>query len=154
MVDDMLNILSDPSSTEENLSASTFAQITEANREIESAGNTKEASNERKARSPYNFLDQASYMNDVMSGARLKAFSVTRDTFCSVCNTVRPVLNNKYAINIKYPDGNVKRHQQYGWATDDDGKITNRNVDGYLITPYSSQTSAHAFDAVKEGFLM
>lgn len=151
MVDDMLDILSDDSSTEENLSASTFAQITEANREIESAGNTKEASNERKARSPYNFLDQASYMNDVMSGARLKAFSVTRDTFCSVCNTVRPILNDKFAINIKYPDGKVKRHQQYGWATDDDGKITNRNVDGYLITPYSSQTSAHAFDAVKEG---
>ena len=151
MVDDMLKILEDDSSTEENLSASTFAQITEANREIEAAGNTKEASNERKARSPYNFLDQASYMNDVMSGARLKAFSVTRDTFCSVCNTVRPVLNDKFAINIKYPDGQVKRHQQYGWATDDDGKITNRNVDGYLITPYSSQTSAHAFDAVKEG---
>ena len=151
MVDDMIDILSDPSSTEENLSASTFAQITEANKEIESAGNTKEASNERKARSPYNFLDQASYMNDVMSGARLKAFSVTRDTFCSVCNTVRPILNDKFAINIKYPDGKVKRHQQYGWATDDDGKITNRNVDGYLITPYSSQTSAHAFDAVKEG---
>ena len=151
MVDDMLKILSDPSSTEENLSASTFAQITEANRQIEASGNTKEASNERKARSPYNFLDQASYMNEVMSGARLKAFSVTRDTFCSVCNTVRPVLNDKYAINIKYPDGKVKRHQQYGWATDDNGKITNRNVDGYLITPYSSQTSAHAFDAVKEG---
>ena len=151
MVDDMLKILEDPSSTEENLSASTFAQITEANRKIEEFGNTKEASNERKARSPYNFLDQASYMNDVMSGARLKAFSVTRDTFCSVCNTVRPILNDKYAINIKYPDGKVKRHQQYGWATDDDGKITNRNVDGYLITPYSSQTSAHAFDAVKEG---
>lgn len=151
MVDDMIKILSDDSSTEENLSASTFAQITEANKEIESAGNTKEASNERKARSPYNFLDQASYMNDVMSGARLKAFSVTRDTFCSVCNTVRPVLNDKFAINIKYPDGKVKRHQQYGWATDDDGTITNRNVDGYLITPYSSQTSAHAFDAVKEG---
>ena len=151
MVDDMLKILSDPSSTEENLSASTFAQITEANRKIEEAGNTKEASNERKARSPYNFLDQASYMNDVMSGARLKAFSVTRDTFCSVCNTVRPILNNKYAITIKYSDGKIKRHQQYGWATDDNGKITNRNVDGYLITPYSSQTSAHAFDAVKEG---
>lgn len=151
MVDDMIKILSDPSSTEENLSASTFAQITEANRKIEEFGNTKEASNERKARSPYNFLDQASYMNDVMSGARLKAFSVTRDTFCSVCNTVRPILNNKFAINIKYPDGKVKRHQQYGWATDDDGKITNRNVDGYLITLYSSQTSAHAFDAVKEG---
>ena len=151
MVDDMLKILEDPSSTEENLSASTFAQITEANRKIEEYGNTKEASNERKARSPYNFLDQASYMNDVMSGARLKAFSVTRDTFCSVCNTVRPVLNNKFAITIKYPDGKVKKHRQYGWATDDDGKITNRNVDGYLITPYSSQTSAHAFDAVKEG---
>ena len=151
MVDDMLKILEDPSSTEENLSASTFAKITEANRKIEEFGNTKEASNERKARSPYNFLDQASYMNDVMSGARLKAFSVTRDTFCSVCNTVRPILNDKFAINIKYPDGQVKKHQQYGWATDDDGKITNRNVDGYLITTYSSQTSAHAFDAVKEG---
>ena len=151
MVDDMIKILEDDSSTEENLSASTFAQITEANKKIEEAGNTKEASNERKARSPYNFLDQASYMNDVMSGARLKAFSVTRDTFCSVCNTVRPVLNDKFAINIKYPDGQIKKHQQYGWATDDDGKITNRNVDGYLITPYSSQTSAHAFDAVKEG---
>lgn len=146
MVDDMISILSHPSSTEENLSASTFAQIIEANNIIESKGNTRAASEERKSRSPYNFLDQASYMNDVMSGARLKAFSVTRDTFCSVCNTVRPVLNDNFAIKIKYNDGKVINHQEYGWSSND-----NRNVDGYLITPYSSQTSAHAFDAVKEG---
>lgn len=38
-------------------------------------------------------------------------------------------------------------HRRYGWSED------NKNVVGKLITSYSSQTSAHAFDAVKEGAL-
>lgn len=145
MVDDMIRILQDPSQAEENLSSSTFVNITDAVKKVQSKGNSSIIAEERKSRSPYNFLDQANYMNDVMSGARLKAFSVTRDTFCSVCNTVRPTLGEDYHIKIKYEDGREIEHDKYGWSDD------NKNVDGFILTAYSSQTSAHAFDAVKNG---
>lgn len=146
MVDDMIKILQDPSQAEENLSSSTFANITAAQNKVQEKGGSAIIAAERKARSPYNFLDQAKYMNDVMSGARLKAFSVTRDTFCSVCNTVKPILSKDNHIIINYGgDKGVREHYKYGWEDD------NKNVDGYLITAYSSQTSAHAFDAVKNG---
>lgn len=179
LVETMIDILGNPSQTEENLSSSTFANITgkvdsedvkkvqaaiargdydfdklnlnipfkdwPALQQVTVAGKAAENAKLRNNRSPYNFFDQADYMNDVMSGARLKAFSVTRDTFCSVCNTVRPYLGKGYEIKVKYADGKVVSHDKLGWSEN------NRNIDGYLITAYSSQTSAHAFDAVKEG---
>lgn len=161
LLDDMIHILQDNESLEENLSRSNFESIIAARDKVMNPI-VKEV---REARSPYDFLDQAAYQEDVMSGAKLKAFSVTRDTFCSVCNTVQPHITDNYVVKIAYSkdkyslaelqkrfekveetdEGYVVTHNTLGWTKD------NKNVDGYILTAYSSQTTAHILDAVKEG---
>lgn len=165
ILDDMIDILQSDISLEENLSRSNFDDIINARDKVINPV-VKEI---RKARSPYDFLNQADYQEDVMSGAKLKAFSVTRDTFVSVCNTVRPTIDetNVIKINYHYKDNkalkklkdrfgkdNVKdlgnnkctiTHTRIGWSED------NKNVDGRILTAYTSQTTAHILDAVKEG---
>lgn len=161
LLDDMIHILKANESLEENLSRSNFESIIAARDKVMNPI-VKEV---REARSPYDFLDQAAYQEDVMSGAKLKAFSVTRDTFCSVCNTVRPHIADNYVVKIVYSkykynleelqkrfekveetdEGYVVTHNTLGWTND------NKNVDGYILTAYSSQTTAHILDAVKEG---
>lgn len=161
LLDDMIHILRANESLEENLSRSNFESIIAARDKVMNPI-VKEV---REARSPYDFLDQAAYQEDVMSGAKLKAFSVTRDTFCSVCNTVRPHIADNYVVKIAYSkdkynlkelqkrfekveetdEGYVVTHNTLGWTND------NKNVDGYILTAYSSQTTAHILDAVKEG---
>lgn len=161
LLDDMIHILKANESLEENLSRSNFESIIAARDKVMNPV-VKEV---REARSPYDFLDQAAYQEDVMSGAKLKAFSVTRDTFCSVCNTVHPHITDKYTIKVAYSkdkynleelqkrfekveetdEGYVVTHNTLGWTND------NKNVDGYILTAYSSQTTAHILDAVKEG---
>ena len=163
ILEDMIEILRSNEAMEENLGRSNFEDIITARDNAIS----KSVKDLREARSPYNFLDQAEYQEDVMSGAKLKAFSVTRDTFCSICNTVKPKLYGNNAITMYYrkEDGysleqlqytfdDVKEikpglyrviHNTFGWSNN------NRNVVGKLITSYSSQTTAHILDAVKEG---
>lgn len=161
LLDDMIHILQDNESLEENLSRSNFESIIAARDKVMNPI-VKEV---REARSPYDFLDQAAYQEDVMSGAKLKAFSVTRDTFCSVCNTVRPHIADNYVVKVAYSkdkynlaelqkrfekveetdEGYVVTHNTIGWTND------NKNIDGYILTAYSSQTTAHILDAVKEG---
>ena len=161
LLDDMINILQANQSLEENLSRSNFESIIAARDKVMNPI-VKEV---REARSPYDFLDQAAYQEDVMSGAKLKAFSVTRDTFCSVCNTVQPHIADNYVVKVAYSkdkysleelkkrfekveevgDNYVVTHNTLGWTKD------NKNVDGYILTAYSSQTTAHILDAVKEG---
>lgn len=161
LLDDMIHILQANESLEENLSRSNFESIIAARDKVMNPV-VKEV---REARSPYDFLDQAAYQEDVMSGAKLKAFSVTRDTFCSVCNTVHPHITDKYTVKVAYnkdkynleelqkrfekveetDEGYVVTHNTLGWTND------NKNVDGYILTAYSSQTTAHILDAVKEG---
>lgn len=161
LLDDMIHILQANESLEENLSRSNFENIIAARDKVMNPV-VKEV---REARSPYDFLDQAAYQEDVMSGVKLKAFSVTRDTFCSVCNTVHPHITDKYTIKVAYSkdkynleelqkrfekveetnEGYVVTHNTLGWTND------NKNVDGYILTAYSSQTTAHILDAVKEG---
>lgn len=161
LLDDMIHILQANESLEENLSRSNFESIIAARDKVMNPV-VKEV---REARSPYDFLDQAAYQEDVMSGAKLKAFSVTRDTFCSVCNTVHPHITDKYTVKVAYSkdkynleelqkrfekveetdEGYVVTHNTLGWTND------NKNVDGYILTAYSSQTTAHILDAVKEG---
>lgn len=165
LLDDMIEILQSDESLEENLSRSNFDDIIAARDKVINPV----VKDIREARSPYDFLDQADYQEDVMSGAKLKAFSVTRDTFVSVCNTVRPTIDTKNVININYHykdakalkelinrfgKDNVKdlgnnkcriTHTRIGWSED------NKNVDGRILTAYTSQTTAHILDAVKEG---
>lgn len=161
LLDDIIHILQANESLEENLSRSNFESIIAARDKVMNPI----VKDVREARSPYDFLDQAAYQEDVMSGAKLKAFSVTRDTFCSVCNTVRPHIADNYVVKVAYSkdkynlaelqkrfekveetdEGYVVTHNTLGWTND------NKNVDGYILTAYSSQTTAHILDAVKEG---
>lgn len=96
----MQDILLDPKNLEENLSRSNFDKISEAlaktmNRDIKT---------EREGRSTYNVLDQIEYQEDAMSGFKLKAFSVSLDTLCSVCNVVKPTLNEPIYIVYNTPE--------------------------------------------------
>lgn len=163
ILDTMIKILSDPLSLEENLSRSNFDDIKAAKKEM----TTDKETVVRKGRSAFNIFDQADYQEDVMSGAKLKAFSVTRDTFCSICNTVQPTISETSSVKMIYraEDGftlkdlkksfnNVKQisdgvflvtHNTFGWTKN------NKNVEGLILTAYSSQTTAHILDAVKEG---
>ena len=165
ILDDMIDILKDDISLEENLSRSNFDDIINARDKVINPVVKKI----RNARSSYDFLDQADYQEDVMSGAKLKAFSVTRDTFVSVCNTVQPTINSDYEVTICYdkdkydPIELIDRFGEYNVAPDyetDDYLVThttigwtydNKNVDGRILTAYTSQTTAHILDAVKEG---
>lgn len=159
----MIDILSSNESLEENLSRSNFDDIIEAR----DAAIDDSVKKERKQRSCYNFLDQADYQEAVMSGAKLKAFSVTRDTFCSICNTVRPTLVGNSTVKVIYRESDgytlkdlkksfdnvtsigaglfIVEHDTIGWSKN------NKNSAGRIITAYSSQTTAHILDAVKEG---
>lgn len=166
ILDDFKKILKDDSSLEENLSRSNFHDIIEARTKLIANSPIKIV---RDNRSPYDFMDQAAYQEDVMSGAKLKAFSVTRDTFNSVCNKVKPTISKEYAVNVVYNYDNENDLETYKkrFGTDnveDLGnhrvKIThttigytydNKNVTGKILTAYSSQTTAHILDAVKEG---
>ena len=159
----MIDILSSDEALEENLSRSNFDDIIDARDEAID----ESVKRIRSQRSSYNFFDQADYQEDVMSGAKLKAFSVVRDTFCSICNTVRPYLSQDSQIAVRYytEDGytlkdlkksfdNVREvstgvfeviHNTIGHTKN------NKNSKGKILTAYSSQTTAHILDAVKEG---
>lgn len=158
----MNEILSDPKTLEENLSRSNFDDLIRARNAVMNL-NVKAA---RNARSPYNVFDQIAYQEDAMSGAKLKAFSVTLDTFCSVCNKIQPTLEkpiyivydtkdyeDAQSILDRFNGGKLKpdaktfaiKHNTYGWSKD------NRNVAGKILTAYSSQTTAFILDAIKEG---
>ena len=161
ILENMLTILRSAESLEENLSRSNFDDINDSlSKCIVGTQSLK-----RKARSPYDILDQADYQDDAMSGAKLKAFSVTRDTFCSVCNQLKPTLTDDAVIKVRYSkdydykklkerfgeveqleDGSfVVTHRMFGWSKD------NKNVEGKILTAYSSQTTAHILDAIKSG---
>lgn len=165
ILDDMLRILQSDEAFEENTGQSQFEDIINARDNIMN----DVVKSVRNGRSCYDFIDQAEYQEDVMSGAKLKAFSVTRDTFVSICNKVQPTIKDDYRITISYDknkydakelidrfgEDNVTTdyetenylvtHTTIGWTND------NKNVDGRILTAYSSETTAHILDAVKKG---
>ena len=163
ILDDMLRILQSDEAFEENTGQSQFEDIINARDNIMN----DVVKSVRNGRSCYDFIDQAEYQEDVMSGAKLKAFSVTRDTFVSICNKVQPIIDKNYAIsarykatpkqaevlakrfgedNVIYKDDYITiNHTMIGWSHD------NHNVDDAILTAYSSETTAHILDAVKKG---
>ena len=171
----MMTILSDESSMEENFGRSNFDAISHKPnpKEGDEGGAIQKMMNpiariRREKRSPYNFFDQADYQDDAMSGRNLKGFSVTRDNLCSVCNTVHPIISTdaytmlydatKYDIKqlkASFGEQNVNlskdkkyiqvRHKTFGWTRN------NKSVADTILTSYSSQTTAHILDAIKEG---
>ena len=161
MLDLMIQIMEHESSKEENYSRSNFEDIVKA---IESTDNLR--GYKESSLSSYNPFNQILFMENAMSGAVLKAFSVTQDTFCSISNRVHGSLSEINAIRVKYDlseyneeiikasygkdiktDNNsiIINHTRLGWSNN------NRNVVGKLITSYSSQTTAHILDAIKSG---
>lgn len=167
ILEDLLSIMQHPSSREENYSRSNFDLLTKG----KNIGDDLRGANS-VTRSPYNPLDQIDFMENAISGRELKAMSVNRDTFASVCNKVKPRFSEDRAITIVYnaakydkalieetfkddaydkptvkeKDGKIYvTHNRLGWSNN------NRNVVGQLITTYTSQTTAHILDAIKEG---
>ena len=162
----MINIMKSTSSREENYSRSNFDDLTNAlNRAKELLGISK------VKRSAYNPLDQIDFFENAISGRKLKAFSVTRDTFNSICNHSKAELGKGHYITITYDlstgkysvdnlkkafgETNVQVNEEANTVTVTHTRIgnslNNRNVVGKLLTPYSSQTTAHILDAIKEG---
>lgn len=169
ILDNIISIMSDTSSMEEIFGRSNFETLTDAKNEVESLGNLT-----LNSASIYNPFDQLNFMQNAIDGRKLKALSVNRDTFCSICNKVKPIIQNTktrsgenitnkirvvydktYNKNIassaydieEIDDKFVVTHDKFGWSKN------NRNVEGRLITSYSSQTTAHILDAIKEGAL-
>lgn len=170
----MINILQHESSREENYIRSHFDNLTDAKSKIDSL-RASFYGQANKVESTYNPIDQINFMENAMSGYSLKATSVNRDTFNSVMNRVRGELNNDAAITVVYDlsttdnQGNLLYNLEdmkaaYGEDCHDNGdgtvtithrmlghSLNNRNVVGMILTSYSSQTTAHILDAVKEG---
>lgn len=163
ILDSMINIMKNDNSREENYSRSNFDDLTETKEfcdELRGATKLKE--------SPYNPFTQINFMENAMSGAQLKAFSVTRDTFNSVNNHCKSRLAPKHTITVEYNlneyDAEVIKLAYPGQYEIDESRnviivhhnrignsANNRNVVGKLLTPYSSQTTAHILDAIKTG---
>lgn len=160
-----ITIMSDISTLEEEAFRSNFDDITKTKK-------AKEAllfGDAENTRSVYNPHDQVKYMQNAIDGRKLKAFSVNRDTFNSVNNILRTELGkddvikvkydlNKYNIDIiksAYDEVEVNEEEGYAIVTHNKigNSINNRNVVGKLITQYSSETTAHILDAIKEGAL-
>ena len=152
-------ILSDNSSFEENMSRSNFDDIDSA---IDKYNPTDANA------SVYDVFSEVRFMENAIAGRKLKAFSVNRDTFNSISNIVHGIIQqsnikavydlskiDKDNLIAAYGEDHVSIsndgkhatviHDKIGWSNN------NRNVIGKLVTPYSSQTTAHILDAIKKG---
>ena len=90
ILDQMIGIMRDFSSREEQLGRSNFEKITN-NKDGANDIISKLANEQELFRTPYNVTDQLDYFDDVMGGTRLKALSVVADNFCSRNNKIRAI---------------------------------------------------------------
>lgn len=164
IVDTFIKIMNLPVSIGENLSSSNFEDIKAAKANIfEGLSETYRNIN--------SVIAQNWYRDANMSGTRLKAISVNRDTFASISNKAKTIIDGAhggfrftytYSTEKEAKDAQSKLrkrfrdvtrkgkevtvdHNQLGWSYD------NLNIDNRLITPYSSETTALILDGVKEG---
>ena len=172
ILDSIINIFKSQSAKEENYSQSNFRALDDAKNNIdklrEHYEELIESSDAVTSRSTYNLFDQLDSMENAMSGARLKATSVNRDTFVSICNYAKAKLSKNHIITIKYPNNEIYNFDEIkkAWPNtklsednkyiiiehDSIGNTTNnKNIVGQLLTTYSSQTTAHILDAIKSG---
>lgn len=130
------------------------------NSSIAKANNIKDNTNERGNLGGHDFLTQLAWKESAGSGIKIKAISVNLDTGASICNVAKGTL--PVSIKVRYDNLNnenvaksygndfdsktdIVKHNKIGWSND------NKNVVGELITPYSSQTTAHILDVMKSG---
>ena len=118
--------------------------------------------------SPYNPFNQLKFMQNAIDGRKLKAISVNRDNLNSINNKLHTKINNAIAPKVIYDESEYDKKfigENYDVENSENGHFTvvhnklswsetNRNVKGRLILPYSSQTTAHILDAIKEGALI
>lgn len=161
IIQSFIDILNNPAAYEENSTTSNFDNVTEANNiysEIVGSNKTVVA--------PSDFFTQLDWFDAATSGIKLKGISVNRDTFMSISNVTKA--NHATGIKVLYTTDHISEreaikrygkenvesignthiriiHKNFGWSNDD------KNIDGYLINPYSSQTTAHILDVMKEG---
>ncbi len=152
IIDSMIAIMNHKSSIAENLSCSNFDDISAANKKIDKLFGV-----DKIQYNVNNPLTQIRFRRNAMSGATLKAFSVSRDTGNSVFNVSKGRLNTP--IRVKYHSGikenliteafNINKGwvEHYGLGNSKNDK----NVEGEYITIASSHTTAHILDAIKEG---
>lgn len=172
ILDCIINIFKSQSAKEENYSQSNFRALEDAKNNIdklrEHYEELIESSDAVASRSTYNLFDQLDSMENAMSGARLKAASVNRDTFVSICNYAKTKLSKNHIITIKYPNNEIYNFDEIkkAWPNaklSEDNKyiivehdsigntVNNKNIVGQLLTTYGSQTTAHILDAIKSG---
>ena len=166
IIENFINILNHSGAAEESSTTSNFDAIMNDDKTGANDIYAKLVGQSAKVFSPNDPLTMLTWFNDATSGIKLKGISVNRDSFCSICNVThaqhktgirvnygKDVISKKDAINRFGKDnvdvdgdGNIIiTHKNFAWSND------NRNVDGYLITPYSSQTTAHILDVMKSG---
>lgn len=171
ILDCIIEVFKNKDSKEENYSQSNFKDIDDAKSKIDKLREYNDSlsdnNNSVEIRSPYNPFDQMDFMENAMSGARLKAASVNRDTFNSVCNYSKAKLSKSHEIIIKYPvseynfdviksaypDAKLSEDKKYIIVTHNriGNSKNNKNVLGKILTVYSSETTAHILDAIKSG---
>ena len=94
----MITILSDKSSTEENLMGSQFDDIKDASNKWD----TLRGQSVKHKPNIVNIFDEIQYRDNAMSGAELKAMSVNRDTLCSLGNKSQAILADGNEISVLY----------------------------------------------------
>lgn len=171
ILDCIIEVFKNKDSKEENYSQSNFKDIDDAKSKIDKLREYNDSlsdnNNSVGIRSPYNLFDQMDFMENAMSGARLKAASVNRDTFNSVCNYSKAKLSKSHEIIIKYPvseynfdviksaypDAKLSEDKKYIIVIHNriGNSKNNKNVLGKILTVYSSETTAHILDAIKSG---
>lgn len=171
ILDCIIEVFKNKDSKEENYSQSNFKDIDDAKSKIDKLREYNDSlsdnNNSVGIKSPYNPFDQMDFMENAMSGARLKAASVNRDTFNSLCNYSKAKLSKSHEIIIKYPvseynfdviksaypDAKLSEDKKYIIVTHNriGNSKNNKNVLGKILTVYSSETTAHILDAIKSG---
>ena len=158
IVDSMIGIMNDPSSLEENLARSNFDDIVEAIKAVDELDESDSI-----GPNVNNILDQIQFHRNAMGGAMLKAFSVARDTGCSIfgvsqaqlLHPIKVIYGDRVNLNLASKAFNTEKsiygneivlHNRIGNSKND-----NKNVMGNYITVASSHTTAHILDAIKEG---
>lgn len=162
IVQTFIDILNSPAAFEENMGISQFSNLTEANSWMKNIANiSNKHVIDDKSYGNHDAVTQLDWKESASSGIKLKAISVNLDTFASISN--RTKIRLPFAIPVRYDketidkqkigeknrfgkvENNVINFTNQGWSED------NKNVEGYLITPYSSQTTAQILDVMKEG---
>lgn len=162
IVQTFIDILNSPAAFEENMGISQFSNLAEANSWMKKIANiSNKHVIDDKSYGNHDAVTQLDWKESASSGIKLKAISVNLDTFASIGN--RTKIRLPFAIPVRYDketidkqkigeknrfgkvENNVINFTNQGWSED------NKNVEGYLLTPYSSQTTAHILDVMKEG---